>query len=1086
MEVAATAFTELIGSPILHLTWENDPDCINIISAKFPEAKLRGDVLQESAESVVQLIDRYDSHQTCVVFFMAAPPCPDFSQINSSAEGLSGVEGSKFTKYAELASQIETLLGPRETRHLVENVVMQQRSEAQHISSALHSNPVVVDAADFGLVGRPRLWWTRTEWRNFSVNPLTGAHLRWGRHQGYPRLYVEAPLDSVEDIYMDGYQFHPKIQQQVARLPCFTTPAPDDSGRSAPKQSKQKLDQETRNRWMTANRQYAPWHYQEHALLKSPGGDLVTPTIQIKEQVHHLPYDYTYHPEVEDRARHRMLGNSWHLGVTKFLLLFLVQCTQTTAMPMTPKTSTLDLVCSWARGASPPCGPLAPEVHHLAMPPTSSMQSHWTQSTQVRYPTVSSQKMPPLTIHTLALAARHLGDLPRMRQEVLDEVQQLVDSYEESTFQWWSSLPAHLQKVYWHADRAQYTQVPVYLELLQRCGFPGLDDLAEDLHWGFDTIGTLHSGCGWLPRLDGRYSHPLGLAEFHRANKHYVLKKLNQGVVDEHWQVMLDEILEDRAKGRLEGPFTSPTDWPVHSVGLPGEALQPLPDQEIYAAFCFSVCQSDKVRRCEDYRRSHHNETVQVWDVPHHDSIDAYAKLALWWLQQQHGEVHVWAHDLDSAYRQLGVRRPQYAYVILCTPRGPMVFRHCAMCFGATASVWGFNRFADSMVFLFHHLFLGTSLHFVDDFGGIEPSITAHSAFVSFDRFFSCLGLHMKVKKAEPPSRVQRLLGVIIEVESNGVRLSPCPERMAKLLTTIDQALASNTLTPEDAQRLAGKLVFLQTTCFGQLGTAATHCLYSRAAQGPQEFHRLTTALEASLLTITEVLQHLSPRWLTVASDVSSAVMYTDAFFAPGDNLLQMGKFSIQTLTRADNGWGFVVTMDSVTYYSHGVIPHQVIRAFGSRRAFIYMLEAVTPLICLVLLREVLPSYVLAFVDNQASLQALRKGYGRDVSINGLLCLFWALVTRMNTQLVFEWVPSHLNISDPISRRDFQMATELSWCQVPATLDEFFKILIRCSHDLHYAAHQAAVDCLDLQPSFRPRGLVQDGDSGHEMVRNGL
>ena len=146
----ATAFTDLIGAPILHLTWEIDQDCIHIINAKFPDPKHGGDVLKEPAESVVQIIDRYDSHQTCVVFFLAAPPCPDFSQINSSAEGLSGVEGSKFTKYAELAEQIEALLGPRETRHLVENVVMQQRSEAQHISFALHSNPVVIDAADIG------------------------------------------------------------------------------------------------------------------------------------------------------------------------------------------------------------------------------------------------------------------------------------------------------------------------------------------------------------------------------------------------------------------------------------------------------------------------------------------------------------------------------------------------------------------------------------------------------------------------------------------------------------------------------------------------------------------------------------------------------------------------------------------------------------------------------------------------------------------------------------------------------------------------------------------------------------------------
>ena len=285
----------------------------------------------------------------------------------------------------------------------------------------------------------------------------------------------------------------------------------DESGRSAPKQSKQKLDQETRtrNRWMAANRQYAPWHYQEHALLTSLGGDLVTPPNQIKEQIHHLPYDYTYHPEVDDRARHRMLGNSWHMGVTKFLHVFLVQWVRTSAMPLAPKTSTLELVCSWARAARSSVGPLQPEVHHFAMPQCDSMQEHWMCANEARYPTVSSQKLPPLTAHTAGLALHHLSDLPRLRQEVLEEVRQLVEDQQDDTFRWWASLPTHLQKVYWHGDRSQYTQVPVYISLLQCCGFPGLEDLTEDLQWGFNTVGTLHSGSGWLPRLDGRYSHPL-------------------------------------------------------------------------------------------------------------------------------------------------------------------------------------------------------------------------------------------------------------------------------------------------------------------------------------------------------------------------------------------------------------------------------------------------------------------------------------------------------------------------------------------------------------------------------------------------
>lgn len=58
MEVAATAFTEMVGQPVLHLTWETDPVCCQLITDKFPDAKQRGDVLKETASSVVEVIDR--------------------------------------------------------------------------------------------------------------------------------------------------------------------------------------------------------------------------------------------------------------------------------------------------------------------------------------------------------------------------------------------------------------------------------------------------------------------------------------------------------------------------------------------------------------------------------------------------------------------------------------------------------------------------------------------------------------------------------------------------------------------------------------------------------------------------------------------------------------------------------------------------------------------------------------------------------------------------------------------------------------------------------------------------------------------
>ena len=622
---------------------------------------------------------------------------------------------------------------------------------------------------------------------------------------------------------------------------------------------------------------------------------------------------------------------------------------------------------------------------------------------------------------------------------------------------------------------------PVLLEPLHRCGYPQLDDLAEDLHCGFSTVGALHSGVGWWPRLDGKYQHPLDLKTFHTLNYSYVQHRLGQGHVDENWEAMLQELLEDRFRGRLEGRFLALQHWMAQTVGIPGEALLEAPSGPVYAAFCFSVQQNEKIRRCEDHRRSFHNDTISVADVPHHDTIDAYTRLSLWWLRHSPGSVSVWAHDLDSAsYRQLGVRNTDYSYVVLQTPRGAMVFRHTALCFGSTASVWSFNRFADSLVFLTHHLLITPCLHYVDDFGGIEPSSSATSAFNAFADFFKCLGLKTKDKKAEPPNCRQKLLGVIIEVEEHGVRLSPCPVRLAKIKEEIHRALVQNTLTPEEAQRLSGKLVFLQSTCFGQMGKAPLQCLYSRAV------FRIQTLDHCVGGFATDIGNHAAGAAAKMVSRGRRQV-WTDAYFAPGDSPYKHSKAKKEHTASqvVENGWGFVLSCSSGAFFAHGTIPNWAMRPFTTRRAFIYFLEAITPVIATVLMRDLLSQKILAFIDNQASLQAFKKGYGRDMSVNGLLCFFWSFVARRQLTFAMEWVPSHLNISDPVSRHDCSIAERLGWTEAPALMDQLYQILVKCSRDLVYAAGEAVDNCLRLSPAFRQLHLVHGGGTGTEMVRKG-
>ena len=152
------------------------------------------------------------------------------------------------------------------------------------------------------------------------------------------------------------------------------------------------------------------------------------------------------------------------------------------------------------------------------------------------------------------------------------------------------------------------------------------------------------------------------------------------------------------------------------------------------------------------------------------------------------------------------------------------------MCFGAAASVWNFNRAADAVQMLLRSLLLVLLGHFVDDFNGVDAADLADSAHHAVADFFALLGLQTKPSKAQAPAKRHVVQGVELSIRPEGVELSPTAQRTQKILGQIDGALARDSLSPDEASRLAGRLTFLSQSTFGATGRAAIKPLYSRAA----------------------------------------------------------------------------------------------------------------------------------------------------------------------------------------------------------------------------------------------------------------
>ena len=89
---------------------------------------------------------------------------------------------------------------------------------------------------------------------------------------------------------------------------------------------------------------------------------------------------------------------------------------------------------------------------------------------------------------------------------------------------------------------------------------------------------------------------------------------------------------------------------------------------------------------------------------------------------------------------------------------------------------------------------------------------------------------------------------------------------------------------------------------------------------------------------------------------------------------------------------------------------------------------------------------------------ALKKGYGKDPHVNGILASFWALAARQAWSPQFNRVSSAANNSDAVSRGDLRRARKMSWHQLQVPTDDVIAILARASNDLDYANSGAVVN----------------------------
>ena len=88
----------------------------------------------------------------------------------------------------------------------------------------------------------------------------------------------------------------------------------------------------------------------------------------------------------------------------------------------------------------------------------------------------------------------------------------------------------------------------------------------------------------------------------------------------------------------------------------------------------------------------------------------------------RYGDTNMMVHIL---------RDSREAYVLLFTPEEPTLWSHNVLLFESAASVWSFNRFDDILVVYSRTMILSPTMHYVDDYGSMEDSLSVNRNFES-------------------------------------------------------------------------------------------------------------------------------------------------------------------------------------------------------------------------------------------------------------------------------------------------------------------------------------------------------------------
>lgn len=432
----------------------------------------------------------------------------------------------------------------------------------------------------------------------------------------------------------------------------------------------------------------------------------------------------------------------------------------------------------------------------------------------------------------------------------------------------------------------------------------------------------------------------------------------------------------------------------------------------------FQIVQADqKKRMIDNCRRTEHNSHTSMAETIFTVSVDFVASVAsslarrlvspssslcaLDWLRLRLG-----SDDLPDAYRGLPVLPAHQPFSVVAIYVPSVGWRFTVLwglAFGLESAVVAFNRFPQVGIAISRRCCLALTAAYFDDELAVEAIADSDVSQQGLRLVFQLLGAMPQPDKSFRPTANRHYLGTSIHTGDflllGIIRVQPKHSTRAKVLARLDLALATNSLSRDEAGKLRGDVTWLFTMCLGHLGKLAGPTL---TAHQYGEDPTLTSSDRLNLQVLRRAVLLAEPRDITVLRHRQQLVrVYTDASFEAGQLRL-----------------GWVIFRQSETPIAGTcLVPQATLAQWKPRTQQIFPGETlaalVLPQLCPNALRG---SDVLWFIDNEAAAAALVRVASSESDILFLVQQAHLAFHSLNMRVWFEWIDTEANPADGLSR----------------------------------------------------------------------